>query len=59
MTWAGYINWHGEDEKCYKIVVKKSEGKRSLGSHIVNGRILKRTLKNRVRGCGLDSSGSG
>jgi hypothetical protein len=50
---------HGRKRDAYRILVRTREGKRLLGRPMQNGKIiLKWILKNRIRGCGLDSLSS-
>jgi len=51
---------HGTDEKAFKILVEKREGKRPLGRH--NRRWednIRKILVDGAGRCGLDASGSG
>jgi hypothetical protein len=54
-------NVHGRDEKCIDIFLSGNQKERDLLEDLcVDGRILlKWVLKLVVRGCGLDSAGSG
>jgi hypothetical protein len=45
----------GEMRNIYKTLVGKPEGKRSHGRY----QTCNRSIRNMVRGCGLDSSSSG
>jgi len=48
---------YGEKRNAYMVLVWKPEGKRPFGRTNV-GVTSEWVLKNRKRGCGLDSSGS-
>jgi hypothetical protein len=45
------------DDKCIQIVVKKHEG--NLVDLSIDERIILKWIRERVRGCGPDPSGSG
>jgi hypothetical protein len=60
MRWAGHVARMGEKRKVYKVLVGKHEGKRPLGRprhRWENG--IRMDLGDWLRGCGLDSTGSG
>jgi hypothetical protein len=61
MTWAGHVERSGDERKVYKILVRKSKGKRPLGR---SRRRWEDGFKMDLKeigwvGCGVDSPGSG
>jgi hypothetical protein len=57
---GGACSIHGEMGNAYKILVGKPEGKRPLADMDACGKtILSRSYRNRVKRCGLGSSGLG
>jgi hypothetical protein len=60
MRWTGHVARMGEGRIVYRVLMAKTEGKSSLEGtrrRWENG--IKMTLMRLVRGCGVDSSGSG
>jgi len=44
MKWAGHLAHMGERRDVYRVLVRKSEGKRPLGNPGVGGRIILRGI---------------
>jgi hypothetical protein len=60
MKWAGHVAHMGEGRNVYRVLVGKPEGKRPLERprrRCEDG--IKMDLGRLVRGCGVDSPGSG
>ena len=62
MRWAGHVARMGERRGAYRVLVGKPEGKRLLGRHRLDGRIILRWIFRKwdVGGrYGLDRVGTG
>jgi hypothetical protein len=60
MRWAGHVARMGEGRNVYRVLVGIPKEKDPLEDQGVDVRMgLKRTLGRLVRGCGVDSPGSG
>jgi hypothetical protein len=59
LRWVEHISRMGLMKNAYKILIGKPEGKRPLGRPRRRWEDIRMDQRERVRRCGLDSSGSG
>jgi hypothetical protein len=54
MRWAGHVAYMGERRGAYRVLVRRPEGKRPLGTLKCSWRILKFIFKSGMGRHGLD-----